>query len=64
MEPFPCLVPCVASVLEMTWELDTRPDVSLPARLQEGRLLAETLNQHGLALTQYFALVGCKRFQS
>lgn len=55
MEPFPFLVPCVASVLEVRWELDTmdtRADVSLPARLQKGRLLAETLNQRGLAFMQ------------
>lgn len=55
MEPFLSPVPCVASVLEIRWELDTvdtRANVSLPARLQEGRLLAETLSQHGLAVMQ------------
>lgn len=55
MEPFPSPVPCMAGVLEIRWELDTmetRSDMSLPVGLQEGRLLAETLSQPGLALMQ------------
>lgn len=32
--------------------MNTRAHVSFPARLQEGRLLAEKMSQHGLALMQ------------